>query len=629
MNQRLRVVLLVTCGLFALGSVGVCAKADAAAPASSPTSTSAVAGLAAVSDAAFLASSAQSDPASPASSAQADAASPASSPTSTSAVAGLAAGSVSTAPVINAAPASGAGSGLGGGQAGTASGIGATRVVAEPDDPDEPDGSEVVTKVSGLSATPLVVVFDLSGSMTEDDGTGTIKLDGAKMALTSLMARQVAGTSIGLWTYPGVYRGSAQVECEPGYWVTGAALGDYVDPEYLSATINGLTANGGTPTGPALAAVGAELRDSEVGEAVILLVSDGLSNCGTPPCEVAEQLVADGFDITVQAMGFQIEQAGREELECVAAATNGAYYPVEDSEELGEKLDELGVAGLELVIHSPSAAVTAGTIATITAAVTNPSARDVADVTVSMVGVDADTRRTLFPAVIPPRYRLGNLPGGQTLTRQWELVVGTIDAGGLARLRITAGSPEVGSVSEEIEIRVVTLDGLSIEDAWIADIAERGEAVVILGDSYSSGEGAGNYVAGTDDAGNHCHRSFNTYVAQTLGDEYVDIIACSGAIVADYLNPSHDNLVVAQHVRLIVLQQDQPIGGVLLTMGGNDALFGDIVLACLIKDSCSYNLFWVRHFGSDWGIAGFSGVGCLRGRGVLGVVGAGGAPGWC
>jgi Mg-chelatase subunit ChlD len=463
----------------------------------------------------------------------------------------------------------------------------ATALPAAPGDAD--GGDQTVTKVSGTSATPLVVVFDLSGSMNEDDGTGTVKLDGAKEALTSLMARQVAGTSIGLWTYPGNYGGAAQISCSPGYWVPGAALGDFVDPERLSATINSLAADGDTPTGPALQAVGAELRAAGAGEAVVLLVSDGLSNCGPPPCDVAKELVADGFDITVQAMGFQIEADGREELECVASATDGTYYDVADSEQLAETLDELGVAGLELEISSPGAPVAAGMVVTVTASVSNPSAREVPDVTISMVGLDADTRRTLFPAVVPPRYRVGNLPGGLGVTRSWDLVVGTIDAGGLARFRITAGSPAVGAVSQEIEIRVVTADGLSSEDAWIADIAERGETLLIMGDSYSSGEGAGSYVDGTDTAGNHCHRSFNTYVAQIMGDKYVDIVACSGAVVSDFFSPSGQNSVPSQQDQLEDAQKQKPIGAVFLTMGGNDVGFADIVVQCLIGSLCAVN----------------------------------------
>src|SRR5436190_2614707 len=58
-------------------------------------------------------------------------------------------------------------------------------------------------------------------------------------------------------------------------------------------------------------------------------------------------------------------------------------------------------------------------------------------------------------------------------------------------------------------------------------------ALVLLGDSYSSGQGAGPYDPDTDTGSNHCHRSANSwqrlYVPRTPFSHDWTHIACSGA----------------------------------------------------------------------------------------------------
>lgn len=433
------------------------------------------------------------------------------------------------------------------------------------------------TTSSMATAEPLVIVLDLSGSMEEDDGSGTIRLDGAKTALIDVVRGQRSGASLGLWTYP-----TRGVDCSVGGYVPGAELGTVADPSVLAATIRNLQAEGGTPTGDALQAVADDLRARNNTSATLLLVSDGESNCGVPPCEVAQQLVDDGFDITVQAMGFQISDVGRAELECIAAATSGSYYDVEDSAELGELLDEISVPTLALDVTAVES-VPSGSATTITAVVSNPSAQSVEDVSVSLSFADADAR-TLFPAVIPPRYRLGNLPAGATVTRSWTLST----AGGRtgeAGWRVSAWTPDVGATSATGQIEVVdSALGLSYAGALLTDALEQGP-IVILGDSYSSGEGSGDYLSGLTDAQEGCHRSNNTYGVALFGSSSTEIIACSGAVAGDLISPNSKHQVDAQLAQVAALG-DAP-GLVLMTIGGNDIGFENIIKKCIMPDDCS------------------------------------------
>jgi lysophospholipase L1-like esterase len=94
-----------------------------------------------------------------------------------------------------------------------------------------------------------------------------------------------------------------------------------------------------------------------------------------------------------------------------------------------------------------------------------------------------------------------------------------------------------------------------------------GPAYVALGDSYSAGNGAGNY----DSASGTCHRSFsafpylwkNAHAPSSFADT-----SCSGAVTADVLNNQLGPL-------------NASTGLVTLTIGGNDAGFSDVMTTCV------------------------------------------------
>lgn len=95
-----------------------------------------------------------------------------------------------------------------------------------------------------------------------------------------------------------------------------------------------------------------------------------------------------------------------------------------------------------------------------------------------------------------------------------------------------------------------------------------GPAYVALGDSYSSGNGAGNY----DSASGNCHRSLNSYPylwknAHAPASFYDD--ACSGAVTTDVTNNQLGHL-------------NSSTGLVSLTIGGNDAGFADVITTCVL-----------------------------------------------
>jgi lysophospholipase L1-like esterase len=101
---------------------------------------------------------------------------------------------------------------------------------------------------------------------------------------------------------------------------------------------------------------------------------------------------------------------------------------------------------------------------------------------------------------------------------------------------------------------------------------------VSLGDSFSSGEGAGPYDAGTSaEHGNGCDRSEQAW-PRLLGVPRQNHFACSGATTTDFYESKKEN--VSQLERLRSVATREPISKVYVTIGGNDLGFGDIVGSC-------------------------------------------------
>jgi GDSL-like Lipase/Acylhydrolase family len=117
-------------------------------------------------------------------------------------------------------------------------------------------------------------------------------------------------------------------------------------------------------------------------------------------------------------------------------------------------------------------------------------------------------------------------------------------------------------------------------------------AITILGDSYSAGEGADIYLEGTETGENPCHRSRYTYLAQAFDIPGSRIVACSGAVAADILQPQDKRTVDSQIAQLEDVRRREGVDAVVLTLGGNDAGFADIGASCLIgEESCDRYIY--------------------------------------
>lgn len=110
-------------------------------------------------------------------------------------------------------------------------------------------------------------------------------------------------------------------------------------------------------------------------------------------------------------------------------------------------------------------------------------------------------------------------------------------------------------------------------------------AIVAMGDSYLSGESAGSYEAGTDQPGNFCHRSALSTVRVTTvaGVDRAVNLACSGATTDNVRSGGTARFgEIAQTDALAQIARDNRVVAVVVSIGGNDVGFGEIIQDCLV-----------------------------------------------
>ncbi|WP_157018232.1 GDSL-type esterase/lipase family protein [Cryptosporangium arvum] len=120
-----------------------------------------------------------------------------------------------------------------------------------------------------------------------------------------------------------------------------------------------------------------------------------------------------------------------------------------------------------------------------------------------------------------------------------------------------------------------------------ADAAARRPAVVGMGDSFVSGEGAGNYRPGTNRRGNFCHRSRAAAIEHTAlpgvrRPARVNL-ACAGASTADVRLGGHHRYgeaPQAEQLRAVARRYDVRL--IVLTVGVNDIGYANLAYDCIV-----------------------------------------------
>ena len=180
-----------------------------------------------------------------------------------------------------------------------------------------------------------MIVFDASGSMAGNMNQGiatTIpRINEVRKALARVLPGVARYRRVGLITYgPGPYR---QCNVELNLRPTPNAA------KRIMHDVNELNPAGKTPLAEAVKQA-ANVLEFKSKPGVVIVLTDGEETCGGAPCALGKTLKAEGADLTVHVIGFQMKNflwTGEQSLldvRCLAEQTGGLYITAENQEEL-------------------------------------------------------------------------------------------------------------------------------------------------------------------------------------------------------------------------------------------------------------------------------------------------------
>ena len=186
-----------------------------------------------------------------------------------------------------------------------------------------------------------VILFDASGSMSGNQTLGIpnsrARIDEARAALATVVPNATKFRKVGLVTYgPGPYNQcNVKLEFKP---VANAAFP-------IMSVVNSLVPAGRTPLTQGIETA-AEALDFRSKPGVVVVITDGEETCGRSPCDLAKQLHAVGYKLTVHVIAFRYSgfswtgTGSVMDLMCVAHENGGLYIKANSEEELVEALEK-------------------------------------------------------------------------------------------------------------------------------------------------------------------------------------------------------------------------------------------------------------------------------------------------
>ncbi|GAA5061100.1 Ca-activated chloride channel family protein [Thermocatellispora tengchongensis] len=189
----------------------------------------------------------------------------------------------------------------------------------------------------------VLILLDTSGSMKEDDGTGTSRIAAARRAIGKVVDAAPDDARIGLRSYGGGCRDTdLRIPIGP------------LDRAAVKERVAALRPRGDTPIAYALRKAAGDFQDKAGGgvegeeERTILLVSDGEETCGGDPVAVAEELRRRGVEVRtrIDVIGFRVDERARAQLKQIAKKGGGRYVDAQNGAELAGRLRRATERGL-------------------------------------------------------------------------------------------------------------------------------------------------------------------------------------------------------------------------------------------------------------------------------------------
>jgi hypothetical protein len=219
--------------------------------------------------------------------------------------------------------------------------------------PEPPGTLFVEQRTVELGANDAVgVIFDASGSMLQRIG-GARRVEIARETLAGLVTHTIPpGVGFALRVFGHREAGSCRTDLE-------IPLGP-LDPAAAGAAINSVEAKNlaRTPLARSIELAGGDLANVQ-GKRLLIVLTDGEETCDGDAATAIEALRARGWDITVNIVGFAIDDTALQaEFAAWAELGGGAYFNAADREELNEALTQAMVTRFTVTNANGEAAAT-------------------------------------------------------------------------------------------------------------------------------------------------------------------------------------------------------------------------------------------------------------------------------
>lgn len=191
----------------------------------------------------------------------------------------------------------------------------------------------------------VLFVLDASGSMG-GSVEGRPKLAVAREVLAGALAGLPPDFAVGLEAY-GHRRGSDCADIEV-LVPAGPGRGPAIE-----SAMRALRPRGKTPITGALERAAEQARGLG-GSTSVVLISDGRETCGGDPCGMVARLRAQGVSVTFHVVGFDVAEAERAQLRCIAEAGGGAYFGADG---VGALSDALAAVSAKVVEEATTGGV--------------------------------------------------------------------------------------------------------------------------------------------------------------------------------------------------------------------------------------------------------------------------------
>jgi len=189
-------------------------------------------------------------------------------------------------------------------------------------------------------ASNVMFIFDSSGSMKKPIEGGKSRSEVAKEALVTALGRMPADAKLGLFMY-GHRRAK---DCSDIEMISPPGSSD---SKAIAQKILKSQPKGETPIAATLEAVASYFAPLKGQSNSVVLVTDGIEECGGDPCAAARAIRDAGMDLKVHVVGFTLDEKQRQTLQCVADETGAKYLDAQGAEGLSDALAEVQKAVVE------------------------------------------------------------------------------------------------------------------------------------------------------------------------------------------------------------------------------------------------------------------------------------------